>query len=144
MPPTRTVSTTLNLGGWDHTDRVGAGGITAANRDALVQHLRERHANAPWASAAVLPTGEFDAQGAHSKAPDAAAFDAFVRLWPDARHYMVFLAVGDWGSMTAGFAGSARGTPLFEAELPTWALVLGGPCPVPGAGDPATRSADRG
>jgi hypothetical protein len=113
-------STTLKLGGWAYTNRVGHGGITAANRDALVQHLRERHVNAPWATAAVLPTGEFDALGNYSKTPDTGPFDAFVALWPGARHYMVFVGVGDWGSMTAGFAGAARGTPLFEAKLSAW------------------------
>ncbi len=113
--------TTLNLGGWEYTDRSGVGGITAANREALVTHLRERYVNAPWASAAALPLGTYDAQGNFARTPDTTVFDAFVKLWPGARHYMVFLGIGDWGNLTAGFAGSARGTPLFETKLSTWA-----------------------
>jgi len=117
--------TTLNLGGWAYTDRIGQGGVTAANRDALVATLKAHYVNAPWATASVLPTGSLDEQGQFVKPPDTAAFDAFVKLWPEARHYMVFVSVGDWGSMTGGFAGSARGTPAFEAKLATWARFWG-------------------
>lgn len=118
--------TTLNLGGWSYTNRIGQGGVTAANRDALVATLKEHYVNAPWASAAVLPLGTFDEQGRYTEPPDTAAFDAFVKLWPEARHYMVFLGIGDWGSMTGGFAGSPRGTPLFEMKLAAWTRFWAG------------------
>ena len=116
---------TMNLGGWSYTNTIGARGVTAENRDALVKHLREHYVNAPWATPGVLPTGEYDEEGNMTREPDTAAFDAFVKLWPGARHYMVYVARGDHGNRPTGFAGAAIGTPRFERVVGTWIRFWG-------------------
>ncbi|MCK5802783.1 MAG: discoidin domain-containing protein [Lentisphaeria bacterium] len=107
---------TLNLGGWAYTDLVGAAGITSKNRDALVKMLQEHGVNAPWATNGIMPTGTFDPDGTFVEPPDTVRFDAFVALWPGARHYMVFIARGG----SPEFAGSKPGTPLFQTKVATW------------------------
>ena len=116
---------TLNLGGWSYTDAIGARGVTAENRDALVRHLREHYVNSPWASPGILPSGEYDEEGNMTRDPDTAAFDAFVKLWPGARHYMVYLSRGDHGNRPTGFAGAAIGTPRFERVVTNWIRFWG-------------------
>ena len=118
--------TTMNLGGWSYTNHIGAGGITAANRDALVAALKEHHVNAPWATSSVLPRGRMDDQGTFLEEPDTSAFDAFVDLWTEARYYMVYVAIGDWSRLSSGFDGAPRGTPAFTAKLAAWAHFWAG------------------
>ena len=117
--------TTLNLGGWSYTDAVGSYGITSKNRDALIKTLREHNVNAPWATGAVMPTGIFDAAGKLAEPPDTNPFDAFVALWPGARHYMVFLGRGGSGGTVPEFAGSNVGTPLFQTKVANWIRFWG-------------------
>ena len=113
-------STTLLLGGWSYTNADRMYGVTPQNRAAVVKLLREHHVNAPWATRAALPTGTFDAEGKLAEKPDTANFDAWIKLWPGAKRYMVYVAVGDWGSVSSTFAGSRVGTPLFEAKVGNW------------------------
>ena len=113
-------SPTLNLGAWSYTNAIDGRRITHENREALVRHLKEHYVNAPWATRAIVPFGEYDAEGNLTKEPDTAAFDAFVQLWPGARHYMVYVAMGDYGRVNESFLGAKLGTPLFEAKVANW------------------------
>jgi len=113
--------TTLNLGGWSYTDRVGAGGVTEQNREGLIAYLRDHHVNAPWATSNILPKGTFNEAGDFVELPDTEPFDDFRKLWPQARHYMVYVAQGDGGRISEDFAGFALGTPAFEKALANWA-----------------------
>jgi len=111
---------TLNLGGWSYTNAPGGRGVTVENRDALVRHLQEHYVNAPWATSGVMPHGTYDAEGNLTATPDTAAFDAFVRMWPDARYYMVYVARGDHGRIAPTFAGAKVGTEQFEKRTAAW------------------------
>jgi hypothetical protein len=113
--------TTLNLGGWAYTDRVGAGGVTEQNREELVAYLREHYVNAPWATNGILPRGTFNEAGDFVELPDTDRFDSFRKFWPGARHYMVYVAQGDGGGFKKEFAGFDLGTPAFENALANWA-----------------------
>ncbi|MCX7599216.1 MAG: hypothetical protein N2512_10195 [Armatimonadetes bacterium] len=106
---------TLLVGGWCYTDGAGAYGVTPQNREAFISFLREHGVNAPWATSAAMPEGEYDADGNMTRQPDTARFDEWVSKWPDARLYMVFLAKGD------SIAGHKMGTPSFEKAVGQWA-----------------------
>ncbi|HUT33933.1 MAG TPA: hypothetical protein VNE39_10650 [Planctomycetota bacterium] len=112
--------TTLRLGGWSYTNEERMYGVTPQNREALVKLLREHHVNAPWATRRALPDGKYDGEGDLVEPPDTANLDAWVRLWPGARQHMVFVAIGDYGSVRSAFAGSEAGTPLFTRKVGAW------------------------
>jgi hypothetical protein len=108
---------TLHVGGWDYTSVDSIYGVTPANRDALVAHLKDRFVDSPWATAAVLPSGPaegFNAKGELVRGPDTAAFDDWSARWPEARRYCVFMSVG------ASIAGSTMNTPRFDAIVGSW------------------------
>ncbi len=112
--------TTLRLGGWSYTNEERMYGVTPRNREALVQLLREHHVNAPWATRRALPDGKYDREGDLIEPPDTANFNAWVKLWPGAKQYMVFAGIGDYGSVRSAFAGSEAGTPLFAKKVGAW------------------------
>ena len=105
---------TLHVGGWDYTDLEAQYEITPQNRDGVIAHLREHFVDSPWATAAVLPHGRYDAEGNLVNAPDTAHFDRWLQRWPGARQYCVFAAVGD------GCDGSPMGTPAFDRKVGDW------------------------
>jgi hypothetical protein len=106
--------TTLLLGGWSYTDRVGGFGVARENREALVAHLRERFVNAPWATGGVMPAGRFNADG--SMTVDAKNMDAWLAQWPDAKMYFVFLSFEN----RKEFGGAAIGTADFDRRVGAW------------------------
>ncbi len=105
--------TSLCLGGWDYTDADSMYGITPGNREAVIAHLKEHYVNAPWASSSVLQPVTFSADGS-VKSGDTSRFDRWQRTWPDAKMYMVFLAVGE------SFDGEKMGTPRFDLKVGNW------------------------
>lgn len=109
--PTRT---TLWVGGWSYTDGEGSRGVTPANRRSLVEHLRSRFVNAPWATAAVMTGFTMKADEPPTFELDTARMDDWLAQWPDARTYLVFLSVGD------SFAGARMGTDAFNARVGAW------------------------
>ncbi len=111
---------TLRLGGWSYTNGRGSYGVTPANRDAFIAHLRAHGVNAPWATSAAMPPGTYDDAGNLAEKPDTTNFDEWVRRWPGAACYMVFASVGSYASVRDAFAGSKVGTPLFEKKVAAW------------------------
>lgn len=107
--------TTLLVGGWSYLDLPNYYGGTPENRDALVQHLREHYVNAPWATGGSVMSGRFDDEGNTIEAPNTARFDAWVELFPEAKMYMVFAAVGN------AFDGAAMDTQIFANKVGAWA-----------------------
>ncbi|MBM3892629.1 MAG: hypothetical protein FJ388_26220, partial [Verrucomicrobia bacterium] len=94
---------TFHLGGWDYTDAIKGRDVTPENRDAFIRMLREHFVDSPWATAGVMPYSL-----------DTARFDEWLRLWPGARQYCVFAAVGEQ-------IGRAKmGTPEFDAKVREW------------------------
>ena len=93
----------FHLGGWDYSDAVKGRDVTLENRDAFIRQLRGHFVDSPWATGAVLPYNF-----------DTTRFDEWLQLWPGARQYCVFAAVGEQ-------IGRAKmGTPEFDAKVREW------------------------
>ena len=105
---------TLHFGGWDYTDGTGRYGVTAANRGALVAHLREHFVDSPWGTSGVLPRGTHDDAGNMTAPPNTAQFDAWLELWPGAAQYCVFASVG------STFGPWKMGTAPFNTAVQAW------------------------
>lgn len=105
---------TLHLGGWDYTDQDHSRDVTPANRDALIAHLREHFVDSPWATSAVFPLGQYNADGSQAAPPATAAFDAWTQRWPGARRYCVCLSVG------AALGRLKAGSPAFDKAVGEW------------------------
>lgn len=107
--------TTLLVGGWEYTDADECYGIRKTNRDAVISFLQQYYVNAPWGGSSSLPHGKFNSAGQMTEKPDTARFDNWVRQWPKAKMYLIFLAVPD------NFDGQKMGTPAFNAMVGEWA-----------------------
>ncbi|NSW56215.1 MAG: discoidin domain-containing protein [Armatimonadetes bacterium] len=107
--------TSLLVGGWDYTERDSQYGVTPQNRDAVIEYLQDMRVNVTWGTAAVTPSGTFGEDNQLVEPPDTTQFDRWVRDWPTAERYMVFLAKTD------SFAGAAMGSADFEMRLGNWA-----------------------
>lgn len=105
----------LHLGGWDYTNMASSRDVTEQNRALLVRHLQEHFVDAPWATSAVMPRGEYDDAGNMTTPPDMANFDQWLELWPGAGQYCVFLAVD------SSFGKWPMDTPQFETAVKAYA-----------------------
>jgi hypothetical protein len=105
---------TLHVGGWDYTDTDAHYEITPQNRAAVIAHLREHFVDSPWATAAVLTPGQYDANGNMTAEPDTTNFDRWLERWRGARQYCVFAAVGEC------FDNSEMGTSAFNKKVGAW------------------------
>ncbi len=106
--------TTLCLGGWEESDGTSYG-ITKENKAAVLEHLKEHYVNTPWANGPSMFSVQVDDRGEVRLPADTTRFDNWVKLWPRARMYMVFLNCKD------SFCGSAIGTPGFSTKVGAWA-----------------------
>jgi hypothetical protein len=105
---------TLHVGGWDYTDARAQYGITPANREAVIAHLRERHVDSTWATSRALTRGRHADDGSMTAPPDTTRFDAWIARWPDAGQYCIYAAVGKT------FDRFAMGTIPFERAVGDW------------------------
>jgi hypothetical protein len=104
----------LHVGGWDYTDKVPSRGITKGNVKQVIKHLQERYVDVPWATSSTMPTGRYDKTGKMIKEPDTKKFDNWLKLWPDARIYAVFLSVGN------NIRGLKMNSPAFKVAVTNW------------------------
>ena len=111
----------LLLGGWSYTDGSGRYGLTSANREAFLEHLQTRYVNAPWATSGTLMRFEFDAQDPAQITLDTRQLDDWIDQWPDARMYLVFLAVAHHsGPIRTSLGGADIDSPEFDQRVATW------------------------
>lgn len=106
--------TTLYLGGWEESDGYSYG-ITRENRAAVLEHLKEYYVNTPWANGPAMFSVQVDDKGAVKLPTDTTRFDNWVKLWPQAKMYMVFLNCKD------SFGGAPIGTLEFKLKVGVWA-----------------------
>lgn len=110
--------TRLLVGGWSYTNipdrqrRFIA--VTPHNRKQIIGILQEHHVNAPWATMHALPVGKYDITGKMIQEPDTVNFDAWVRLWPDADKYCVYLRP------FRSFGEIQPGKPQFQKKIEAW------------------------
>lgn len=105
--------TTLCLGGWDYTNNEASYAIQPGNYRATVAYLQEHFVNMPWAGSGALPRGAFDAEG-NMTPPDTANFDNWIRVWPQAHLYAVFVPSQD------NLEGEKMGTERFNKMVGSW------------------------
>ena len=94
------------IGCWDYMDQGGYGMVRGDNLAAAVAHMQDNGLNAPWARAGgkntLFPRASadlFDEKGNLVKEPDYTVFDQWVKMWPDAKHYMIYAnAYGNFGN----------------------------------------------
>ena len=111
----------LMTGGWSYTNAKADRGVTESNRQELIEFLQQFRVNSPWATRRSMPDGKYSETGELIENPDTTNFDSWVKEWPDAERYMVFLAVGGYSSVfRPTFAGAKPGTKLFEKQLSAW------------------------
>jgi hypothetical protein len=106
--------TTLCLGGWEESDTYSYG-ITKENKAAVIEHLKEHYVNTPWANNPSVFSVQVDDSGQIIQPADTTRFDTWIKLWPRARMYMVFLNAPD------NFCGAKIGTPEFKLKVGAWA-----------------------
>ncbi|MEI6500633.1 MAG: hypothetical protein WCP21_06350, partial [Armatimonadota bacterium] len=107
--------TSLCLGGWEESDGPGSYGITPQNKAAVMAQLKEYYVNTPWANGPSVFTVQVDDSGKVILPADTTRFDNWVKVWPKAKLYMVFLNSGDT------FCGARIGTPEFDLKVGSWA-----------------------
>jgi hypothetical protein len=113
--------TTLWLGGWSYMNGGGTYGVTPKNRDAFLAHLKDHFVNAPWASSGVLRSYKFDKEDPTKISLDTRQLDEWIDLWPDAKAYMVFLAVAHYsGAIQTSLGGAEIGSAEFDDRVGTW------------------------
>ncbi len=104
----------LHIGGWDYTNVDSIYGLTPENVGPLIEHLKSRHVDSPWATSTALAFGTFDNFGRMVSEPKTDNFDRWISRWPAARRYMVFLNVKD----TIGSIPSRSSA--FETAVKAW------------------------
>ena len=109
-------TTSLLVGGWDYTHRIPSRGITKGNVKQVLKHLQERYVNVTWGAYAVLDNGvaKFDASGKMTTPPGTKMFDGWIKRWPNARLYAVYV----YGFKK--FNGIKMGTPAFNNAISNW------------------------
>jgi hypothetical protein len=104
----------LHVGGWDYTDSVPSRGIDKGNIKQVIKHLQERYVDVPWATPATMPMGSFDKTGKMTAKPNTERFDKWLKLWPNARVYAVFLSVKN------NIRGIKMSSPVFKIAVANW------------------------
>ncbi len=115
----------LSLGMWDFSDQSTCYDLTPKNKANVIELQQSHFVDSPWATCAALPwpnDSDFAANNTLKGPLTFAVFDAWVKLWPNARRYMVFAYVDR--DSTVSFAGAAIGTPAFKARVGAWAKAL--------------------
>ena len=109
------------VGGWSYTDGDGAYGVTPQNRAAFLQMLREHFVNAPWATGATLKAFRIDPEKPDRVQLDTKRLDDWLRQWPDARMYFVFLSVAEYtDALRRRLGGVALGSDAFRRRVGAW------------------------
>lgn len=111
----------ISLGMWDYTNGNGLYGINLQNRDAAIKLMRSHYVDTPWASGVALPrpgAAAFDAQNNLTAKLDFTHLDQWIALWPGARRYFIYAAVGD------SFAGVKMDAPEFAPRVGSWAKAI--------------------
>lgn len=106
--------TALYLGGWSYTNGKGAYGVTAENRPAFLEHLQSHFVNAPWTRGSAMLNSKVSDGNPPKVELKTEEFDDWIRQWPKAQRYMVFLSVG------GSFAGAKIHTPAFDRCVGAW------------------------
>jgi hypothetical protein len=96
-------------------------GINSGNIKTVIKDMKRHLVNVPIANSTlgVLPTNaDFDAAGNLKTKLDFSAFERWLKVWPDAKHYFIYFGVTINNSQFAGFT---PGTMAFNKAIASWA-----------------------
>jgi len=113
---------TLAFGVWDYSD-VCIYDLNTNNRHKAVSDMRAHLVNVPCGHKDTYPyplSNTVDKSGNIIKPIDFSKFDAWIKLWPSAKHYMM---MDHSVKRDTDFAGHARGTPEFDKAVSQWATA---------------------
>ncbi len=96
-------------------------GINSDNIKTVIEDMKSHLVNVPIANrtlGAVPTKADFDAAGNLTAKLDFSAFDRWLKVWPDAKHYFIFFGITVNNSKFAGFK---PGTTAFNKAIAGWA-----------------------
>jgi hypothetical protein len=107
----------LHLAGWDYTEGPIHPwyAIADTNRDKVVEYLKSRYVDIPWALRRTLHWQNLDATGTLVGDIDSRNLSSWFGSWPNASRYRVHLGVGD------NIAGISESDSLFPSAVAAWA-----------------------
>lgn len=111
----------LSLGVWDESNTRSSYAVTPKNYEQALKIMKSHYVDTAWGNRLAVPwpgAADFDAKGALRTKLDFSAFDRWVKDWPEARHFFVFLVATD------EFAGEKIDSPLFAAKMGSWARAM--------------------
>ena len=121
---------TCSLEMWDYLADINIPryGTTAKNRPAAIQDMIDHRVDTVWGEWGSLPQikprsgvgktiWDFDAEGNLVAELDFSGWDHFVKMWPQARYYLLGHSFGTQDT----FAGHAQGSESFNRALAQWA-----------------------
>lgn len=119
-----------SLGMWDylHSDNTPRYGTTPQNRPAAIQDMTEHRLDVVWGEWDAVPQikaqcgvgkamWDFDEHGNLNANLDFSGWDAFVKMWPKARFYLLFHPFGPGDT----FAGMEQGSDAFNRAVSQFA-----------------------
>ena len=108
----------LIVSGWDYTNLVDSGisfnAVTHENQNKIIKTLQYYRVNAPWAFGNVMPLGHYAPDGGLIQFPETKMFNDWVRLWPDAKIYIIYLRP------FRSFGGTQPESPFFSERIADW------------------------
>lgn len=110
---------------WDYTDGKGEYDINPGNLKAAIDLQKSHYVDSPFAQITVLPLPKAEDYGAGNElktALDFSVFDQWIKRWPDARHYFVFLNAPHF--LKDGFAGAAVDSLQFHQRFGAWVRAV--------------------
>ena len=111
----------LSFCAWDYAFEPGRYHVTEKTYDAALATMRTHFLDTPWAHSGDLPwptADSFDSNGKLVKPLVFNKFDQWIKNWPDARHYFVYL------NGPTDMCGSPMGSDEFNARVGSWMNAL--------------------
>jgi hypothetical protein len=104
----------LHLGGWDYTNTRQIYNLTSNNRKELIDELKTHFVDTTWATKTTLGEGVYDKNGSMIVAPDTGMLAQWIKRWPDASNYFVFV------NTEKSFGGFEIGSDQFNKAVADW------------------------
>lgn len=116
----------FSCGMWDYVD-ICQFGLTLENREAAIGDMSEHFVDTAWGTSDTIPYPEpedVDTKGDLVRSLDFSKFDAWVKMRPDARYFILLSGDKLRGlNLDSTFAGLKRGSAAFNRALAQWAKV---------------------
>jgi len=108
---------TCSLGLWDYSGDPPSYDLTDDNVHAAIADMRAHFVDTPWGTPGYVPwpaEADFDAAGRFIGTLDFSRFDTWIKRWPGARNYALFMNVPE------SLGGIGMNDPRFATAVRTW------------------------